>query len=195
MATKIVQPKVLASQSPDVYNDLTVYNAVNATNVTNGVRNTDDSYQRLYKATNSDDDVLNLGGNIIEQKKELYNNSTGSSSITLDSGSFANGDILELHFSVATKPNNILRIQLNSAGASFVKSETVIQNDSAYAEIAINQVSVIITIATQTIAVLQGITNTYQTTSATPSSGDSLNFVNCSTYSPSNAIKKIYKIV
>ena len=74
MADKIVQPKVLASQNPDTYDNLIIAQAQNATNATNGILKADGTYTGFTLDSNG---VLKIGDTIIPQKKLIWKNDDG----------------------------------------------------------------------------------------------------------------------
>jgi len=101
--TKVVAQSLLNSEISKLLDGTTIVNK--ATNAQNGVYNDDLSYQKLHKATNSDDAKLNLGTNIIEQKKLVWNTIVSTElasynefiNVTLSSFNFESDNIYEIH--------------------------------------------------------------------------------------------------
>ena len=164
----------------------TIDNATNATNATNGVRNTDDSYQRLYKATNADTAVLNLGGNVISQKKILYSDAGGSEVVT--GLTISVGDVLEIYTDL--KSENIVRIYVNELTRTQIISRIEMIDTNAI----VKNFSTPLTITATSVTIGAEYRLVQYTTAVTPTNGDAYLYTTAGTETQKK-IYKIYKII
>ena len=100
--TKLVEPIAELPHEEGTYANMTVGNAVK------GVSNADGSFETIGKATNSADNALKIGTNIIEQKQLIWNTTATTTlggnnldiNVTLTGTTFDSGFTYEIHGSM-----------------------------------------------------------------------------------------------
>ena len=124
--TKLVEPIAELPHEEGTYANMTVGNAVK------GLSNADGSFETIGKATNSADDALKIGTNIIEQKQLVWNTTATTTlsgndmsiDVTLTGVQFASGYAYEFYGSMKdpSYPDYyfVLRIFYNGEGETAV---------------------------------------------------------------------------
>lgn len=164
MAARIVQPKVLASQNPDTYDDLIMAQAQNATNVTtningkaitdifesngttvknatNAILNSDGSYSGFTQSANN---VLSVGNEIVAKKILMWQGNaspTSESPLDISSLNFQSGDLVEIKikWSVSYYDTTFITMEYPSSGNYNDKNVCAIQIQQSPAALLVHQ--------------------------------------------------------
>ena len=185
MATIIIQPKVLASTSPDVYDDLKIETVVNADNATNDSDGDPINTTYTKDADFNNSSATEFGDYIISKKVELYKNATGTASVT--GLTIASTDILEIHINGTS-----LSQKIYFANGTGTIRDNIISVSPLYALLLIGGTQ--ITVISTSVSIGNTTYNRYKTTEESPTEGAFFKYYDDGA-NAGNVITAIYKII